>query len=394
MKNNEKWNNKAKEEYDEDDDNKILSLPKEYINQLNNNYVTWDAFKKQVIAVGNETAQVIGDPEKGYKDIYFLVAGSIENSNMWCFFVLWKYIKDAIPKNANCHFISRYDAQNIDRDDSVSGFFAYEDLKSKYKNKDALVLYFDDMSYSGAQIYHQIEYFRKHGFPSNFYMGLFFVTHTAKRKITGMDEKIRNPEDHFDEDYIKGEKKHWDQKYENIDETEFFNLHSPIKFMKATKVIREMVNRSFLLGSKKPIITPIILATKLADNESTYLCVNSYSLTPMGSSLTETQVNKFKAISLFKGHEYSEDQQKKIRKLLFHKNASKKWLKNPNNPSEKIPTYCLIIPKKIPNELLPIQPIYSDTTYNFMGAKFNNNNENQTGIGIFQLMAEKLKLAP
>lgn len=356
-----------------------------FIDELSNNFITWKKFREQVKSVAEDVQKLF--QSKKWTTIYFLVAGNVEKSNGWIFFVFWKYLKDYIPSGTVCKFISHAVAPySADSGDKITDYFEYS--KVPYKNDDVLVLYFDDMSYSGSQVKHQLEYFEKRGYPAHLYLVIPYISHRAKRNVTRMDSTMTKMQSYYTQNYVDGHIGYFMD--ENIKEPEFFE-QSPVKFFPNTKVLVEIPtdNRNIPLGNTEGTTVAAMMPFKVADNASILCTQIAFSLGPIcNDTVNQTFVDKFEPVSFIKGHTYSDEIKLKIKKKLF-RNTKYDAFGDEGEDKGEYNIDCFLA---YDNDMLPISAFYKNNKYVVKKGdtdetvEFNSNDSEYKKRGIFNLI--------
>ena len=376
----------------EEEKKHMMEWAERYIATLEKNYVSWTTLDKQMKALADDVIEQI--EEDACQTIYFLVPGGVEKSATWIFFVLWKYIKDRIPKEKTYRFISRESIGNVDYElkESLSSYLADILYNLGENNEGTWCFLVDDMAYSGAQSLVIMNGFNKHTgnkFPKNFYVTMPYISDIAKLRLllVGVYESTRGIE--------PGTSAYSLENIQNFLK-KLSSQKTPIKFFESTEVINSMEVPIYTgIGTVKERTVPIVLNSKIAD-EASILQAEIVLAIPGGPPITEAKRKKLKEELMtgkrkgfFKGWELIKSSKKE------KKNDVEKLLESVyptefrNAPYSRESATLL----KMPDDLLPLPAYYKEKVYTVNGShKISNKKEGRNGYergyqkGIFPLL--------
>ena len=336
-----------------------------YVNELSKNFITWEQFREQIRIVAEDVKNLF--KQKKWSIICFLVSGSAQRANSWMFFVFWKYLKDHIPSDTECKFVSINTQPVYQETIRISNYFASKSWRGPsivdldYTRNDVLILNFCNVSYHGNYIYDEQIFFRDwgKGYPPNYYVVLPYISHRAKRTITEMDnEKNMNKKFLYTQFYVDGNKGNY--KLRETEEKNHFE-ESRVKFLPNTKVLVEIPSDHELipLGTERWTVVAAMMPYEMTHNEFILhtQIAHSFGVIPDENIAEPKFVKDFKPISFIKGHKYKKKDIERIKQTLFRPGDQTYWKKKYSGK------YQVTYKKIIDDELLPIRTFY-DNKYN------------------------------
>ena len=349
-----------------------IQFARSWVESIKSNNPSWTEFEGQIKKVAENAIEKMKDK----KHLYFLVPGGIKKSNTWMFFVFWRFLKDSIPKEAECHFISRESVGNIDYnnyDYKISAFFQQNNINYY---EDSAFFVFDDMSYSGLQLKTQLSFFIDSNEPT-VYLVIPYLANTAMAELKAQQD------------------------------TKKAQAQSNIKVLKDTKIIRTLkmrrkIGNYDMEGGNSTSTTPFQGPHKIADSHSVMhrvLVTGATIHDIIAKRYTKKEMEDYKPVSLFEEHTYKPYEAMEIKEgaLILYESESE-WESDSDEEEEPLqpspqsdpetegPFYKLFdtmkFNKEIPDHLLPIKAAntYKNQQYKYKKYTFSSDSR----VGIFQ----------